>query len=215
MRDVYIFDMDGTLIDSMEHFEKGILAILDEKGILYENELIDIVTPLGYRGTAEYYVNRMGLSECVENIVKKIESFLYYEYANNIVLKEGVLEYLQKLSTQNARMFVLTASPHLVTDACLKKNQVCDMFEEIWSVDEFGGLTKSDVELFQAVADKIGCRPEKVHYFDDNVIAVENATKANYDTFAVEDRQSKEVLEKLKMTAKHYVRSFKELENER
>ena len=48
-------------------------------------------------------------------------------------------------------------------------------------------------------------------YFDDNIIAIQNATKANYNTFAVEDRQSKEVLEQLKATAKHYVHSFKQL----
>lgn len=211
MRDIYVFDMDGVLIDSMERFEKGILSVLDEKGISYKEDLIDIVTPLGYRGTAEYYINKFELRESVENIVKKIEKALYNEYANHIVLKEGVWQYLRKISASNARMFVLTASPHLMTDACLTKNGVYNMFEEIWSVDEFGGLTKSNVELFQVVADRIGCKPEEVHYFDDNLIAIENATKANYDTFAVEDRQAQKVLEKLKRTAKHYVRTFKEL----
>lgn len=211
MSKIYIFDMDGVLIDSMAKFERCMLRILDEHGIRYDEKMIDIVTPLGYQGTAEYYVNELGVNESVESIVGKLNKYLYEEYAHNIILKEGVMEYLQKLSSESARMFVLTASPHLMTDACLKHNEVFDMFEEVWSVDEFGGLTKSNIELFGIVADKVGCRPEEIHYFDDNVIAIENATKANYNTFAVRDRQTQKVWDSMKTTARHYVNSFREL----
>lgn len=211
MSKIYIFDMDGVLIDSMPKFEACMLRILDEHGIPYDEKMIDIVTPLGYRGTAEYYVNELGVNESVESIVGKLNRYLYEEYAHNIVLKEGVMEYLQRLSSENARMFVLTASPHLMTDACLKHNEVFDMFEEVWSVDEFGGLTKSNVDLFGIVADKVGCRPEEVHYFDDNIIAIENATKASYNTFAVRDKQTQIVWDSMKTIAKHYVNSFREL----
>ena len=211
MNNIYIFDMDGVLIDSMPKFEACMLRILDEYGISYNENVIDIVTPLGYRGTAEYYVNELGVNDNVENIVEKLNKYLYEEYAHNIVLKEGVMTYLQKLHSEHVRMFVLTASPHLMTDACLKHNQVFDMFEKVWSVDEFGGLTKSNVELFEVVAEKIGCKPEEVHYFDDNVIAIETATKADYNTFAVRDRQKQKVWAGMKVTAKQYIYSFREL----
>lgn len=211
MSEIYVFDMDGVLIDSMLRFKEGLLRILDEENILYDDNLIDILTPLGYEGTAEYYVTVMGVKDTIENIVERMNKILYEQYANHIILKEGVQDYVEKLSSQNARMFVLTASPHLMTDICLQKNGIYDKFEAIWSVDEFGGLTKSDIQLFHVVADKIGCKPEDIHYFDDNIIAIQNATKANYNTFAVEDRQSKEVLKQLKATAKHYVHSFKQL----
>lgn len=211
MSKIYVFDMDGVLIDSMSRFERCMLQILDDHKVSYDDKMIDIVTPLGYEGTAKYYVNELGVNESVDSIVERLKQYLYQEYAYNIVLKEGVKEYLQKLAFGNARMFVLTASPHLMTDTCLKHNEVFDMFEEVWSIDEFGGLTKSNVELFETVADKIGCKPEEIHYFDDNVIAIENATKAKYNTFAVRDRQKPLVWESMKATAKHYINSFTEL----
>ena len=215
MREIYVFDMDGVLIDSMLHFKEGLLHILDEENISYDDNLIHILTPLGYDGVAEYYVNVMGVKDSIENVVERINKILYEKYANYITLKEGVREYIEKLHSQNARMFVLTASPHLMTDVCLQKNGIYDKFEKIWSVDEFDGLSKSDIQLFRVVADKIGCEPQEIHYFDDNLIAIQNATKMNYNTFAVEDKQSKEIREQLKTTAKHYVYSFKMFKEDR
>lgn len=48
----YLFDFDGTLVDSMPSFISVMLRILDENGIDYEDDIIKIITPLGYQGTA-------------------------------------------------------------------------------------------------------------------------------------------------------------------
>ena len=94
---ICVFDLDGTLVDSMPYFSKGILSIADDAGIEYGSELIRILTPLGYVGGAEYYVNTLGVKDTVENIVKTIGDRLVYEYSNNVVLKAGVGEYLRRL----------------------------------------------------------------------------------------------------------------------
>ena len=122
MRDVYVFDLDGTLVDSMPYFTKGILSILDDAGIAYEPSLINVVTPLGYTKSAELYVT-MGVKDDVATIVKNIEKKLVREYSENVKLKAGVGEYLRRLYSEGARLFVLTASPHIVTDICLKKQR--------------------------------------------------------------------------------------------
>lgn len=196
-KSVFVFDLDGTLVDSMPYFTKGILSIADDAGIKYDGNLIKILTPLGYTRGAEYYVNELGVEGTVEQIYEKIESRLVYEYSNNIVTKPYVKEYLKKLSSQGARMFVLTASPHSVTDVCLKKNGVFDLFEKVWSVDDFS-LSKSDTRIFFKVAETIGCKPEDVHYFDDSLIALENARKAGFITYGVYDAQTAEEISRMK-----------------
>lgn len=50
--DTYLFDFDGTLVDSMPSFISVMLRILDENDIEYKNDIIKIITPLGYAGTA-------------------------------------------------------------------------------------------------------------------------------------------------------------------
>ena len=210
MKPIYIFDLDGTLVDSMPRFAKGILKIADDAGISYDGELLKILTPLGYRGSAEYYVRELGVKDSVDHIVKQIENNLEYEYANNILPKSGVKEYLFHLHELGARLFVLTASPHLVTDVCLKRNGLYDLFEQVWSVDDFS-LTKSDTRLFYEVADRLSCKPEEIHYFDDSLIALKNAKKAGYITYAVYDAQSPEEVACMKREYAVYVDSFASL----
>ena len=98
MSGIYVFDLDGTLVDSMPYFTKGILSIADEAGLEYDGTLIKILTPLGYIKGAEYYVNELGVKDTVENIVAKIQSRLIYEYSNNIYTKPFVKDYLKLLS---------------------------------------------------------------------------------------------------------------------
>ena len=208
---ICVFDLDGTLVDSMPYFTKGMLSIADDAGISYDDTLIKILTPLGYVKGAEYYVNKLGVNDTVENIVSKINSRLLYEYANNIYTKPFVKEYLFKLHENGARMFVLTASPHSVTDVCLKHNGIYDLFEKVWSVEDFG-LSKSDTRIFFEVARTIGCEPCEIHYFEDSLIALENAKKAGFMTYGVYDAQSDEELENMKSElADIVVMDFQEL----
>lgn len=207
---VYVFDLDGTLVDSMLGFAKGILSVPDEEGVPYTEELISILTPLGYRGCAEYYVNNMGINDTVDNIVLRIQNKLVKEYSENIYTKSYVKEYLKKLHSENARLFVLTASPHIVTDVCLKHNGIYDLFEDVWSVDDYG-LNKSGTELFFKVSERIGCSPSDINYFDDHPTAILNAGKAGYHMYGVRDRQSADVIELLKNISDVFVSDYLEL----
>lgn len=210
MSGIYVFDLDGTLVDSMSRFAWGILSVLDEEGISYDDELLKIVTPLGYTKTAEYYVEKMGVQDTVENIVSRVREKLVYEYSNNIVLKEGVGEYLRRLHAEGARLFVLTASPHIVTDICLQRNGVYDLFEKVWSVEDFA-LSKSDTRIFFEVAKTIGCEPGDIHYFDDNLIAVKNSKAAGLKVYGCYDAHDDHDLAILKETSDVYVRTFADL----
>ena len=207
---IYVFDLDGTLVDSMSRYAAGMVAILDEAGISYGNDLIKIITPLGYTKTAEYYINNLGLEGTVAGVVSRMEEKLVFEYSNNIRAKAGVSEYLHRLAADGARLFVLTASPHIVTDVCLKKNGLYDLFEMVWSVEDFG-LSKSDTPLFYEVARRIGCERGEINYFDDSLIALANAKKSEYVTYAVYDRHTPDEVEKMKREHDVFVRSFEDM----
>lgn len=210
---IAVFDLDGTLVDSMPYFTKGMLSIADEAGLEYDDNLIKILTPLGYTKSAEYYVNELGVQDTVANIVKRIEKKLVYEYSNNIYLKPGVLEYLKKLRDEGTSLYVLTASPHIVTDACLKHNGVqgtFHWFDKVWSVEDFK-LSKSDPQIFYEVAKTIGCEVGDIHYFDDSLIALRNSQKAGYINYGVYDTQTEDEVETMKGLCDTVVMSFEDL----
>lgn len=209
MTDICVFDLDGTLVDSMPRYAAGILSVLDDEGIPYTPDLIGVLTPLGYTKSAELY-QTMGVPGTVEDIVRRIENKLVEQYANHIPLKEGVGDYLRKRKAEGAKLYVLTASPHIVTDICLKHNGVYDLFDEVWSVEDFG-LSKSDVKLFHVVADTIGCKCSEIDFFDDNLTAVTNAKKANYTVIGVCDRHTDAESAAMKAVVHQYIESFEQL----
>ena len=209
MSKIYIFDMDGTLIDSMSYYLNGILSILDEENISHDNETANKVTVLGYTGSAKFFTE-IGVKGTVDEIYSRIEHRLLPDYANNIKLKDGVAEYLTKLKSNGARLFILTGSPHSAVNACLKSNGIFDCFEKIWSVEDFK-LSKSDKLLYSTVADIIGCKNEEITFFDDNVLAIKTAKTAGYYTYGVLDRQSAEDIIEIKKSANKFIQSFLEL----
>ena len=210
MKKIAIFDLDGTLVNSESRFNAGIFPILDENGINYDkDEVIAITTPAGYDGSAEYFIS-LGVKGTKEEIMKKLSDNLVNEYSTNIYLKPFVKEYLIKLKNEGYSLYVLTASPHTVTDPCLKHNEVFDLFTDVWSVDDFS-LPKSNIQLFYNVAERIGCKPEEILYLDDSHIAVINSVKAGYKTIGVRDEQTPEQIGIIKNTASLFIETFKEL----
>ena len=70
MNIAYLFDFDGTLVDSMPPFVSAMLRILDENGISYGSDIIKIITPLGLNGTAEHYIDQMGIKLSKEQVCR-------------------------------------------------------------------------------------------------------------------------------------------------
>lgn len=209
MSQICVFDLDGTLVDSMNYFGNAMLSVLDDAGIKYGDDLVNYVTPLGYEKTAEYYIE-LGVKKSVDEIVSIMKERLVYEYTNNIKLKKGVQKFLEKKHKEGARLFVLTASPHIVTDVCLKNNGVYELFEKIWSVDDFG-MPKTNIGLFSEVAKTIGCECAQINYFEDNLTAVKNALKAGYKVYGVKDKQSESDINEIKNISSVFVNTFEEL----
>jgi HAD superfamily hydrolase (TIGR01509 family) len=211
MKKVHIFDLDGTLIDSMTQFPKANLRVLEEEGITPPEDVVNIITPLGYRGAAEYFIKTLGVkASCPEEIMKRVESYLIYDYTNNIPLKPFVKEYVIKLKKEGFKLYVLTASPHSCTDACLKRNGIFDLFDTVWSSDDFG-ITKANPEIYRMAAERIGCNIDDIMFYDDNFTALETAKKAGLTVAGVFDPASDDFKEKIVSISDRYVVTFEEL----
>ena len=205
----YLFDFDGTLVDSMPTFVSLMLRILDEYEIDYEDDIVKIITPLGYHGTAEYY-RTLGISAPTDELVRQMNECAYDEYARNIPAKATVSETLSELKKQGASLNVLTASPHKVLDPCLKRLGLWDLFDNVWSCDDFN-TTKSDPRIYAAAAEKIGKRVEEIVFVDDNVNAVRTAKLSGMVSYGIYDSSSSEFVAEMKATADRYIEIFSDL----
>ena len=209
MKKIHIFDMDGTLINSMPHIIRSILHVLEEDQIVYGPELIDTLIPLGYPKTAELF-QTMGAKGTVEEIVGRFMTLLYQAYANDISLKPGAEAYLRRLKAQGVQLCVLTGSPHLLTDVCLQRNGIFDLFDHVWSVDDFGHC-KDEAIIYDQATELLGCAKGEICFYDDNLIACRTAVSAGWYTCAVNDGQDEETTAALKAATNAYIASFETL----
>lgn len=205
----YLFDFDGTLVDSMPSFVSVMLRILDENNIKYGDDIVKIITPLGYGGTAEYF-RTLGVSMSKAELMAQMNEYAYNEYAYNIPAKKNVVSVLQKLKNNGADLNILTASPHKVLDICLKRLGMYDLFNNIWSCDDFG-TTKADPVIYVRAAEKLGQPINEILFLDDNYNADKTAKSAGMKVCGVFDDSSSGYVDEMKSITDHYIYDFNEL----
>ncbi len=208
---IYLFDLDGTLMDSMPTAVKIVLSLLDEKGIAYADDIVETLTPLGFQGISRYYAEGLGVPMTAEEIFAWFTEKLKVAYAKEIPLKEGAREALLALKAQGARMCVLTGSPHVFTDACLKREGVYDFFERVWSSDDFG-LLKGDTRIYGEVAKALGVEVKDLLVIDDGLHVLKTAKAAGAQVVGVYDAYSA-TMEQLQETAGRAISSLTQLLN--
>lgn len=205
----FLFDFDGTLVDSMPTYVAAMLKILDDNQIPYGEDLVKIITPLGVVGTAKYY-QKLGLEKPLETIVADMKNYMLDAYFYEIPAKNNVPAVLQELKRQGADLNVLTASPHITLDACLKRLGLWDLFSNVWSCEDFG-TTKSDPDIYKQAAQRMGKTVEEVLFLDDNLNADLTAKAAGMMVCGVYDKSSEEYTEQIKAATDFYIFDFAEL----
>ena len=205
-----VFDLDDTLVDSWSRFDGAMLPVLDEEGIVYDrDDMIAKMHPQGVPPTAALFCE-MGVPGTVEEVTRRLEVGMYREYAERIRLMPGAEAYLCRLREQGVRLFVLTASPHSITDPCLRNNGVFDWFEQVWTVEDYG-MGKSNPDLFVRVVEDIGLPADEILYYDDNPMAVANAAKSGMQVCGVLCPHTPQNAAKIPEVAEKYIASFEEL----
>lgn len=205
----YLFDFDGTRVDSMPAYVTAMLQILDENNIAYDCDIIKVITPLGMVGTADYYIG-LGLKMSREAIIELMGKYMLDAYFYHIPAKPHVIPVLQQLKAWGASLNVLTASPHITLDACLKRLGIYDLFDHVWSCDDFA-TTKADPEIYKMAAQKIGEPVENILFLDDNLNAVQTAKAAGMPVCGVYDESSRDYIEEIKAATDYYIYDFSKL----
>ena len=205
----YLFDFDGTLVNSMPAFTEVMLRILGEEGISYSDDVIKIITPLGYGGSARYF-RELGCTLSEEALVARMNEYALPYYTDKIGAKSGVIATLKALRARGDSLNILTASPHAMLDPCLIRLGIFELFDNVWSCDDFA-TTKSNPEIYKMAAERLGVAVGEVTFVDDNINAVKTAKDAGAVAYGIYDDSSAYYVEEMTSVAKRYLKSFSEL----
>lgn len=205
-----IFDLDGTLVDSMWVWQQIDIDYLSKKGHAVPNNLNDEITHLSFTQTAEYFKNKFSIDDSVEEIMNTWNTMAFDHYKNNVKLKVGALEYLQKLKQSGIKIGLATSNSIPLLTATLKNNNAFDLFDAITVTDEVK-KSKSNPDIYLLAAKKLGVEPKDCMVFEDIIAAVNGAKLAGMKVTGVYDEHAKHQTNELKEKCDNYIYSYEEL----
>lgn len=208
--DAIIFDMDGTLIDSMWMWKQIDIDFLAEHNLEFEESLSKEIEGMSYTETAKFFINKFKFDYTLDEI-KKIWYDMAKDYLENKVkLKDGIPQLLELIKKENIPMAIGTSASKEFADIALTSNEIMPFFETI--------VTSCEVEkgkpfpyVFLEVARRLGVEPSKCLVFEDTEAGVDAALNAGMDVVAVHDASSEEYKEVIMEKATKYVYSVREL----
>ena len=206
----FLFDFDGTLVDSMPTFASAVLTILDNYGAKYPSDIIKTVTPLGVIDTAEYCISTFDMPITKNEFIADMMRLATDAYLYTIPYKAAVEDTLKLLKTKGVSLNILTASPHQTLDPCLLRLGAMELFDNVWSCHDFN-TNKSNPEIYKMAAKKLGTSVKNIVFFDDNIDACRTAKIAGCKVIGVQDSSSDEFASDMKRELDGYIESFTQI----
>lgn len=202
-----IFDMDGTLIDSMGLWYKIDYDFLNKRGIALPKDLKKSIEHLSFEETAKYFKSRFELKESEDEIIEEWYKMVYYEYSNCIKLKDGAYEFLSYLKENSIKLGLATSNAEELTEAVLKRNKIYNFFDAITYSSEVD-KPKSCPDIYLLAAEKLNVNPSSCMVFEDILPGIMGAKKAGMRAYGVYDELSKEDMDKIKDEADGFIENY-------
>lgn len=205
-----IFDLDGTLLDSMWLWKRIDEEFLARRGRTVPEDYLAAVTPLGFRETAEYTIARFGLSDTPEDLMAEWTAMAGKAYREEIGLKPGAREYLRQLRAQGVRLAAATAMIPEFCGPVLERNGIRDWFGAIVFLHE-ARRGKGFPDVYELAAERIGVPPRDCVVFEDISEAIRGAKAGGFLTCGVYDAASAAIQDALRQEADLYIHCFTDL----
>ena len=182
-----IFDMDGTLVDSMGYWQSLEREFLVSKGVTENLEdILERTKPLTLPEAAVFFSQYCDLDGTPEQLVEEVLAIMENHYRRDVTLKPGVIPYLDRLKARGIPMCVASATPRHLVEICLERLGLAHYFSFLLSCVEVGaGKGRPDVYL--ECARRLGAQPHETAVYEDAIYAVRTAHAAGFHVVAVND----------------------------
>ena len=182
-----IFDLDGTLLDSMWMWKKCDERFLEERGHKCTKDYTDAVKSMGWQDGAEYTIARYGLDETPEEVIEAWFQLSRDFYDNEVKLKPFARDYLMMLKEQGVPMAIATSmEPRSFIEHVLETHGIADLFKAVLHSADFPGGKNSEY-VYLAAAEAVGTKPENCAVFEDVLTAIRGARKGGFNVVAIYD----------------------------
>jgi len=188
-----IFDLDGTLVDSMGIWERLAYDYLNDKGLMVDSNIRESLKEYSLYEASFVIKERFKLEESGEEINRQLEETLRHYYENTIPLKKGVVDFLEYLKKKEIRMIVATATIDSLANSALCRLGIGHYFEFIQTCKAVG-IEKYKREFYDLIVERTGVDPKEMVLFEDALHSMEAAKKLGIKVIAIKDDSAKKNL---------------------
>ena len=212
--DAAIFDMDGTLLDTMRYWRYTSLEYLLAHQLPVRPEDLARMEWTSSRALVKEIAEREGFDMgSWQTMVGELEEFMNRHYLHDAKRRENVPELLEKLRGMGKPMCVATGAPRQYARNGLSRLGILKYFEFVTDCYEFG-MDKSQPEYFEEVARRLGAKPERCVVFEDALYAMKSAKTAGCRVVAIEDSTARLQRDEIRAIADRYIQNYSELLDE-
>jgi HAD superfamily hydrolase (TIGR01509 family) len=184
-----IFDLDGTLIDSMWMWKQIDIEYLERFGLELPLDLQKMIEGMSFSETAIYFKERFKLEDSIDQIKSDWNKMAWDKYQNEVPLKDGVLEFLVYLKENNIPAGIATSNSRELVDLIINIHDLQGYFTSIRTSCEVA-KGKPSPDIYLLVASDLGVEPEKCLVFEDVLQGVMAGKNANMKVCSVYDEAS-------------------------
>lgn len=204
-----IFDLDGTLLDSMGVWAQIDRDFLQKRGLPVPADYTGAVASMSFRETADYTIARFSLPESPEAVMREWYEMAREAYGKRVSLKPFAGEYLRRLKARGLRLATATSLTDDLSVPALRRNGVASLFDATCCTAEVG-QGKSSPAVFLRAAEKLGVAPADCLVFEDICAGVLAAKRAGMTVFGVFDPAAAEEEAAIRAAAAGYIRDFRD-----
>ena len=207
-----IFDLDGTLIDSMSIWGGVDKEYIENHGGIYTPEISAKLKTMTIEQSAEYFIKSLGLNKTVSEVSDEIAEIVYNQYKYEIPLKENADTITEFLKENGIPFCIATATYKHLAKVVLERHGIYDRFGFILTGEDVNSGKKSP-EIYLKCAEIMGTDPTETLVVEDSLHCVETTVKAGFPTVAVYDEFNKKEIDKIKAIADKFIYNLDELKS--
>lgn len=202
-----IFDLDGTLVDSMWMWREIDVEYLSKFGIEVPNDLQQAVEGMSFSETAQYFKDRFNLPDPIEVIKAQWNQMAWDKYGNEVPLKKGVIEFLEELRRRGIKTGIATSNSKELVEHVLKSLNITQYFDSVrTSCEAKKGKPAPDIYLL--VAKDLQVDPKGCLVFEDLALGIMAGKSAGMRVCTVFDPYSEDDIDRKRELADYYIDTY-------
>jgi len=202
-----IFDLDGTLVDSMWMWKAIDIEYLGRFGFDLPPSLQKDIEGMSFSETAVYFKETFQIPDTLEEIKATWNRMAYDKYTKEVPLKKGVQEFLDYCKENRILLGIATSNSRELVDATLKALNIKEYFACVMTACEVA-KGKPAPDIYLAVAEKLQAEPSRCLVFEDIEMGIMAGKNAGMEVCAVEDEFSMNQIEAKKKLADYYIKDY-------